>query len=1486
MSALGEGSTHALRSANEAEYLKTGNPGMVGGGTYTGTSTEPTLAQYENIFGPAGRDIKLDQQRHKRHQRWHLPDALKGHNQYLTDRIDGLITDKTDSPFTRNILPYVYLENPDQKLKWNVYSFDEGIASRVPYEAAARVLPQTKRSFAGYTIRQGLAIAMEHNFMVSAAGRENFKNQLTQLVGSIQMTNDLDVHVALLQAPSYQRHINEKYHDNKKNTAQLCREYVDLFGIMQKIPNALDWLIEDAKNHLKTWGSQPPSFLLCNGSLTTQLTMTPEKTNYVTNGPDGLKRLAQGPDLPSYRGLSIINSRKFSMDSGSAPRDLLRRRVRVAEYYRIPYNEDNENREYEFYDQSRDTMFRLTWQDLLLMSNMDNQSSQDSHMGNANWVIDSMHDDTPVDWNKQSNCEYISMPNGGLVQCQKSQTKIHSVECCSGDVSKKINVSTTNCMRLHSHGSNVVSVDSCCEQFQKDYAVGSEMYGGLLQRDVYCNNENNSVKLNNDAQKVKITEITNFKNLFDSIDNYDLPKNKNALINNNVMYIIWYVVKIIEQLCSTMTLPNLSITTNALKDNISNGQGTKCLPAMIDLNYEFEDVYFDMFENQSKGNNEQKKIWNLMTKTADLTASDKSSASFHDHDKNREELTKRISNGLKNTENHDFFSIEILKIFTKNSHQLNSNDGNAFYPVSYFIAKHAYDIWYRYHKMMMAWACSIAYEKHTKKLVDPIHRRVHELAHGFLTDLVYQQFAYTARSYSSAAALSYFSNLIEKQQFYVGDCEFKTLFFEATKNHENSILITNNVHQALVSQQCYARPNLHLKNVTPLCDGDAENSCTSLDTNAWLIQAVAGMAYLNYDVCKMFLTSVADSHFTSEAAQMFSSKSQDHKHINKKIAQSLLMVLWMQEEHFDKNVRQKAKQIYNVPSSVKQMIAKAVANCIRSNCTESEELTNALLALCNNAVRNKSAQQVAPFNHAVGSDKQMYFAQAMKNSTTWAGDIPVNSAPVFLKEKMFTFAHANSDSDVHHLHGRMNNNNKHKLQRDQMGYVDCQQPTHGYSTWNNSEMASQKFDWLRALQDDVFPSTRLDTFSYMLNLNYDQKETYQDHVDNIYDPGCSIAGSALAAGAFCESAENECFRFFINVLAQRFFNASSRFFANGRGVPQVVSITKQHTVDYCDANPNLLELSRQPNNSSKTSKPSDDNNLYVMPFGLHFMVGPKLAVHDDMNSSGKKDILILRPNIEHEMLGIIMGRGGTQELGSTFWGQTELSCYDDAQHGIWGMSYKYHERALVTNERNLIRVFDVAFDGYNGGMDQSFVNWNDPRSINEFRQATYAREQAYNGPSMLVMQLPALNDSRVKTSWPNPIVFQQNANGNLTPDPQKDHSVTNLQDNMVFNAAACPQFCSAQIQAKYEQYMSRLEMHQWASIDQNSRPAGECCVGNETSSSMLAFQGTMKVFKDGREMEHTQGSGHLGPSFVGVASVREGRGLQNTTGQPNMIRQI
>ena len=94
-----EGQRHDDRSRTEPVYLTTGDPGTSGGGTVLSGDTSQMLQAYENIFGPAARDIKFDTQRHKRHQRWHLPDTLKGASPFLTDRVDGLITDATSSPF-------------------------------------------------------------------------------------------------------------------------------------------------------------------------------------------------------------------------------------------------------------------------------------------------------------------------------------------------------------------------------------------------------------------------------------------------------------------------------------------------------------------------------------------------------------------------------------------------------------------------------------------------------------------------------------------------------------------------------------------------------------------------------------------------------------------------------------------------------------------------------------------------------------------------------------------------------------------------------------------------------------------------------------------------------------------------------------------------------------------------------------------------------------------------------------------------------------------------------------------------------------------------------------------------------------------------------------------------------------------------------------------------------------------------------------------
>jgi len=362
------GMPHALRELPSSSSYVPNFLSDTGGDTYTAQNTQPTIQDYENVFGPSARNIKDDMQRFKRHNRWHLPDFLKGPSPWLTDRVDGLITDATNSPFTSVILPYRYFDNPDGKIKWNVHSFDEAMASRVPYEAAARTLVQSKKSYAGYAVRHGLALTLEHNFMMTPKGRENFNNQLKQLVGSIQYTNDFDVHVALILAPSYEKEQREKYVSEGKTPEQVCREFVDLFGFLQKNVNALDIMIEEVKYRFKQWMSPDPTFMLTNCKLTFALQMTPERTSYVLHGPDGVKRLNQGPEINSYRGLNIIHTRSFRLETGQPARDMLRRRVRVAEYYRILPSETNHRNLFEFYNESRDNWFTLSFAELLKMS--------------------------------------------------------------------------------------------------------------------------------------------------------------------------------------------------------------------------------------------------------------------------------------------------------------------------------------------------------------------------------------------------------------------------------------------------------------------------------------------------------------------------------------------------------------------------------------------------------------------------------------------------------------------------------------------------------------------------------------------------------------------------------------------------------------------------------------------------------------------------------------------------------------------------------------------------------------------------------------------------------------------------------------------------------------------------------------------------------------------------------------------------------------
>eukprot|EP00961_Rhodomonas_salina_P296924 3936779-Rhodomonas_salina.1 len=223
---------------------------------------------------------------------------------------------------------------------------------------------------------------------------------------------------------------------------------------------------------------------------------------------------------------------------------------------------------------------------------------------------------------------------------------------------------------------------------------------------------------------------------------------------------------------------------------------------------------------------------------------------------------------------------------------------------------------------------------------------------------------------------------------------------------------------------------------------------------------------------------------------------------------------------------------------------------------------------------------------------------------------------------------------------------------------------------------------------------------------------------------------------------------------------------------------------------------------------------YLETYGSFFMYAASPV--DDPNTK-KQEIVILRPNIEHNMLGVIMGRGGLDDLGGTLWGQTQLECYSDSMHWLWGMSYKYNERALVWNEKNLVRLWDVCYGGYNGGKDCTLVDWT-LDGAETWRQHTHATNEPYQGPSMAVMSFDVSDeDLDWKRNWPSPITFHQ-AKGRLPVDAE------NLG---FFDADQVFMLDTSTYQKRYHEY--RALMPDFTDLHLCTKTAGECVQENTAS---------------------------------------------------------
>lgn len=1008
-----------------------------------------------------------------------------------------------------------------------------------------------------------------------------------------------------------------------------------------------------------------PDFLLCNSKLTFQLTMTPEKTNYITQGIDGVKRLKQGPDLSSYRGLSVIHSRAFSLEAGQQPRDILRRRVRTAEYYRILPHKDNYLREFELYTEERDGWFTLTFNDLL---------------------------------------------------------------------------------RYASHDQNESSFPSA---LMMGGSYGSDNHRRLERVYLECVRRKNEG--NTKPQPVPVLGVAPILGLLASED------------ESQVQQFIWGQDSFADSLCQ----PDGQHPLVALYGEEGSEKHEYVNKNTSGMRWGLRLGAFDLGIKHIAPRSDVCSFWAKWGRTL-------SNHKLRPTPNNNMVAIPRLSSSMRDNLFKSLRDMPLFDPFKKGPSPCEPGRPDWYLALTFY-----QEVYQRYGVCMDSLEFNLDDVEKVSSGTTMEERR-----------LVAAKFTKMVKTKSRTAPM------------YISD----------------QVLGMGNI-QGLVNHEMQFLPDERFEG---LARHMTDDRATKFAARSFI---------LTHEVLSLLFRRI-------------------------KYYGSSITVLDFMVEHFDTAFIADAGK-----ARVEQMFINVVQRtigCAGTILTHTIDIHAVIVAMV------ATAQNIGNGMRGCGEDTSIEPNELLVRNGVSNWPMGMSTRTHFMHPRCIFHP------DVHkELSGSMMNAS---------GFLS-------YTCLQKILELSARTDSITQLQTHHFFRPVWRHFSIAgtpVPLNAD------------HTPGFTMPAWKSFWGTVRDRIRKDPFNDYVEDQSDNWF----RFKLTHEDLFHQLRKYKESPFTSSDDYPVAIST---PRNLAgifiDTNRFFGDVNPFRPPPGGGDP-GGHIAMKEDEASN--VEIVIIRPNIEHNMLGVIMGLAGS-ELGYTLWGQTELACYDDSMHGIWGMSYKYHERAIVFNERNLVRLWDIAYDGYNGGKDDTYVDWKShehPRNgLNVFRETTIDLGRNYRGPSMMVMAFVhdptqpdtqtgsgTVYDKHFRRNWPSPIVFhdslsntQSAAPGNETlPLDNENLQVSDVEEFRVFN--------NPLYQNSYGAY--KALMPAFNELHKMRKSAGQASADSETHIDCLAFQGSMRIKQDGRVLQDIQGSGHHGPDYVGVASVRAGKGIKYNGMAPALTHMV
>ena len=236
---------------------------------------------------------------------------------------------------------------------------------------------------------------------------------------------------------------------------------------------------------------------------------------------------------------------------------------------------------------------------------------------------------------------------------------------------------------------------------------------------------------------------------------------------------------------------------------------------------------------------------------------------------------------------------------------------------------------------------------------------------------------------------------------------------------------------------------------------------------------------------------------------------------------------------------------------------------------------------------------------------------------------------------------------------------------------------------------------------------------------------------------------------------------------------------------------------------------------------------------------------------------------------------------------------------------------MVFNERNLIRLWDISYDGYVGGKDASILDWGSDSDLGRFIRADNNLSMPYGGPSIVVLPIP----TKVHT-LPSPLPIANLVNRTLSSNAHALATADLFVEDMTSFLNRTAEKTGSEhidgIQNAISVAYDMLHLHRNSAA---SKCAGLASMENEATLVRLAYGGTYS-YKLSTEANwndisglfpfasscfscfllfqsvatgayylgidnmppFSAGCGHHGPDYVGAASVRSGKGVRYSGG--------